>query len=596
VRITIAGVVGGAPGGPGAGLAGVAIPGVQVSRYLKVPQAAAGERAAATAYSFERQVPTPGSLANVAAYPPLARTFVTARPDVFGVRASAIAVPGPALDSVLASLTPARKDSLEVTASSTWGSLPGLAPANLFRSNHPGAWIAGAAKPVIRLTWQGRRTIRRMIIQPLPGFAAAPEAIKIISPQGTRDANVGLDGLTEIVPPLTTTQMSISFPVVQFTTTTQPVSGQVVPLPVGLSRLSIPALAGLRPATLVPGTRFALPCGSGPRITIDGRTLQTAVSGRVGGLIAFKPVRVRLCGADPALPLAAGRHWLTASRPGAFTITSLSLGGAGSGIVPAGALGQSTAAPQHDRPVRVLAWKQEYRQVRIGPGAAAYLELHQNASAGWTATMDGRTLAPVRLDGWQQGFIISAGSGGVVTLTFKPVKFYHVWIILSATGALGLLLVAVVRRRRRRAGDQMDRALPADPVLTTQARPVPDSPGSRLWPPAPAWLGVLALAVLIAVVGGPMVLAVPVLVVAANWWPRWCGGVAAVAMIASGVLAAIAAHPALAGTGAFGAPAQACALIALTAALVPRLPGWPGLPALSSLSALGRPEREAAGP
>jgi arabinofuranan 3-O-arabinosyltransferase len=254
-----------------------------------------------------------------------------------------------------------------------------------------------------------------------------------------------------------------------------------------------------------------------------------------------------------------------------------------------GALGQSTAAPQHYRPVRVLAWKQEYRQVRIGPGAAAYLELHQNASAGWTATMDGRTLAPVRLDGWQQGFVIPAGSGGVVTLTFKPVKFYHVWIILSAIGALGLLLVAVVRRRRRRAGDQMDRVLPADPVLATpQARAVPAAPAPRLWPPAPAWLGVLALAVLIAVAGGPMVLAVPVLVVAAYWWPRWCGGIAAVAMIASGVLTAMAAHPPLAGTGAFGAPAQACALIALTAALMPVVPGLPGRP--------GRKAAEAGGP
>jgi arabinofuranan 3-O-arabinosyltransferase len=125
----------------------------------------------------------------------------------------------------------------------------------------------------------------------------------------------------------------------------------------------------------------------------------------------------------------------------------------------------------------------------------------------------------------------------------------------------------------------MDRALPAGPVLATpQAAPVPDGPGSRLWPPAPAWLGVLALAVLIAVAGGPLVLAVPVLVVIAYRWQRWCGGIAAVAMIASGVLTVMAAHPALVGTGAFGAPAQACALVALTAALTPVLPGLPGRP------------------
>jgi hypothetical protein len=43
-------------------------------------------------------------------------------------------------------------------------------------------------------------------------------------------------------------------------------------------------------------------------------------------------------------------------------------------------------------------------------------------------------------------------------------------------------------------------------------------------------------------------------------------------MIAAGILTALAAHPALPGTGAFGAPAQACALVALTCALMPMLP------------------------
>jgi arabinofuranan 3-O-arabinosyltransferase len=281
LRITIASVTGGSPGGLGAGLAGVSIPGIKVTRYLKVPQDPAGDLAGRIAFSFERQVPSPASLANVAAYPRLARIFTAPRGDNYQLRASAIAVPGPALDGVLRSLAPVGKNSLSVTASSTWGSLPSLAPVNLFSTDHPGSWIAGAGKPVIGLSWRGMRTIRRMIIRPLPGFAAAPEAIKITSPQGTRFAEIGLDGLTEIVPPLRTTQMSISFPVVQYATTTQPVTGQLVNLPVGLSRLAIPALAGLRPATPAPGARFSLPCGSGPMITIDGRARRTSVAGRV---------------------------------------------------------------------------------------------------------------------------------------------------------------------------------------------------------------------------------------------------------------------------------------------------------------------------
>ena len=87
------------------------------------------------------------------------------------------------------------------------------------------------------------------------------------------------------------------------------------------------------------------------------------------------------------------------------------------------------------------------------------------------------------------------------------------------------------------------------------------------------WPGLLGLAALLAVIGGPMVLAVPVLAVVAYRWPGWLSGIAAAGMVAAGVLTALAAHPALPGTGAFGGPAQACALIALAAALMPVLPG-----------------------
>ncbi|HYS31492.1 MAG TPA: alpha-(1-_3)-arabinofuranosyltransferase family protein, partial [Streptosporangiaceae bacterium] len=171
LRVTIAGVTGEAQAGQGAGLAGVSIPGITVARYLKAPRDSAGERAGRVAFSFDGPVPSPASLGNVAAYPPLARIFATWRPGAYRLRATAMAVPGPALDAVLSGLTPAHRDSLEVTASSTWGSLPSLAPVNLFRAHHRGPWIAGAAKPVIRLTWQGNRTIRRMVIRPPPGFA-----------------------------------------------------------------------------------------------------------------------------------------------------------------------------------------------------------------------------------------------------------------------------------------------------------------------------------------------------------------------------------------------------------------------------------------
>jgi len=559
LRITIAAAGGSVPGGPGAGLSGIDIPGVTVTRYSSVAEDRAGTHAAKVAFSFHRQVPSPASLADLTAYPPLARQFVTRSATVFRLRATAIAIPGRRLDALLATLAPAPKHTLQVTASSTWGSLPSLAPSNLFKAGRPGPWIAGAAKPVLRLRWQGKRTIRRMVILPVPGFGAAPESIKITSPDGVRYASIGFDGFTEIVPPLTTDRMTIGFPVVQYATTSEPVSGQLVQLPVGLSKLLIPALKGLRATTPAASTSFQLGCGSGPSVLIDGRRFPTMISGTFGAITQFSPVKVSLCSPGSDLTLAAGRHRLLAARPAPFTITDLSL---------VSDLGPASGGDEGRR-VRVLRWQPESRQVRIDPGTEAYLELHQNANPGWIAKLDGRVLTPVTLDGWQQGFVVPAGAGGVISMTFAPVKFYHAWIILSAVGAIALLVIAWSGRKRRRVHDQMDRAVTC---------PVPASPRElaasvsllrRLRAPASWWFGLIALSVLMVIIGGPVVIAVPVLVVLAELWPNRYGVLAFGAAVASGLLAALSSHPAAPASGAFGAPAQAFALVALAAALIP---------------------------
>jgi arabinofuranan 3-O-arabinosyltransferase len=536
LRITLARVHGGVPGGPGAGLADVLIPNITVRRFLQPPQSNAGLTARAIAFSFQRQVPSPAGLADVAAYPPLAETFVTPKAGTFRLTGSGLAVPGSLLNAILGQLTPVRRHALEVTASSSSGALPNLAAASLFGAK-PGGWIAGGPNPVIRLSWSGQRLISQMVIQPVAGFAAAPEAIKIVSPNGIRYASVGLDGLIEVVPPLRTTSMTISFPVVQFATTTAPISGQLIQLPVGLSKLTIPALAGLQVATPPPGKRFQLACGRGPEVTIDGHRYLTQASGAIGDLTGFRPVQITLCSPGSVLRLGRGRHKLVAASFGPFTITDLSLtngggtrtagrpaagpawrSGSGYGLGPgqirsavtgsagsltasageaaaaiasgAGASGAtasvataSRAAPtskavaRKGRSVRVLSWQPEDRRVRIGPGVAAYLEMHQNANAGWTATLNGLPLTSVRLDGWQQGFVVPAGAGGVVTLTFAPVGVYHAWIILSAVGALFLISVAFARRRRRKVPTRMDRT-PDGPAALADPEPVVGPVGS----------------------------------------------------------------------------------------------------------------------
>jgi hypothetical protein len=76
--------------------------------------------------------------------------------------------------------------------------------------------------------------------------------------------------------------------------------------------------------------------------------------------------------------------------------------------------------------------------------------------------------------------------------------------------------------------------------------------------------------VVLALIGGPLVIAVPVVVVLAWLLPAWRPWLAFAAMCAAGAVALpdLGKPPQL-GVGAFSAAAQAAALIALTAALVP---------------------------
>jgi arabinofuranan 3-O-arabinosyltransferase len=242
----------------------------------------------------------------------------------------------------------------------------------------------------------------------------------------------------------------------------------------------------------------------------------------------------------------------------------------------------STPVSGARRTAAVLTWRADSRSVRIGPGVESYLEIHENFNAGWQATLNGRRLTPVTLDGWQQAFIVPAGQGGLIRLSYGPTTAYHAGLIASA---LALVALAVQGRNRRR-GSRWRR---------TSASPHRQHWSARLsarWSPhgsphgprrgandpstrqrvrrgARAAGAFVPLAVVIGLAGGPAVLAVPVLACLGWWRPRWLPPVALGAMLIAGVVAASASSPIALGGGAFGGVAQACALVALTAALMP---------------------------
>ena len=200
-------------------------------------------------------------------------------------------------------------------------------------------------------------------------------------------------------------------------------------LPVGLSSLRVPAL-NLPPSVAPdPSYAFVLSCGQGPPVTLDGVAVPTSVSTSLRALMQLQPVEVSLCASS--VHLSAGAHSVeaeTSSNP--FAITSLVLQNTPSLFASGYGFTARTASLE--------SWNASTRTIGVGPGATSYLVLPQNYNAAWVATLGTRTLVPVRIDGWQQGYIVPAGPAGTVRLTMGAEASFQLGLLLGA----GLLVLS----------------------------------------------------------------------------------------------------------------------------------------------------------
>jgi arabinofuranan 3-O-arabinosyltransferase len=380
----------------------------------------------------------------------------------------------------------------------------------------------------------------------------------------------------KVVPPLRTDRLYLTLAASGSTAAGDTSAGQPARLPIGLSRVTVLGLTNLQPATAPGSARFRLNCGSGPQVSVDGHAYQTSVSGTLDDLIRIQPVHLQLCAPNSTLALPAGPHRLTAASSADFTVTDVTLNSGSAGAASISALASGAPARQ----LRVVTWNSDARELRIGSGPASYVEIHENFSPGWTAVLNGRPLRAATLDGWQQAFVVPAGDGGTITLTFAPASLYHDAIIGS--GVLLLVVIALAvgirwpRRRRSRAtgAAQQTGAGPPDTGHADTVRHHHAAPPRHLISPARRGgfrqlLPLAPLAAVMVVVGGPLAAAVPVLAVIDIWLPRWRPLIAFGAMLAAGITAAGAANPTILGSGPFSGPAQVFALIALAAALLP---------------------------
>jgi len=344
-------------------------------------------------------------------------------------------------------------------------------------------------------------------------------------------------------------------------------SGQATPLESPLLA-ALQLSTGTSPTPAALAAKYSVPCGSGPPISIDGRSYATSVQGTVGQLLALQPMALSPCGVGGAIRLEAGSHTVTGDNVDShFKVTNLQFAGT---VPPVSAA----------RGVTVRQWGNDNRALTVAKGPSAIINVHENYNPGWVATVGGHQLPAVRLDGWQQGWVLPAADASEeVTLRFYPDSSFRAGLVAGAVIALALLawVVLTLRRPNRRDGvrsavSRTDRSTPSERTHLATAPRGGVHPMLRLG----LWTGAITL--LVFVVAGPAAVVVPVCVglgLLARRRRDVLAWVAGCAEVLAGV--AIAVHPGyrigvLAGSGSY--TAQVLGALALAALAVSLLPAF----------------------
>ena len=189
------------------------------------------------------------------------------------------------------------------------------------------------------------------------------------------------------------------------------------------------------------GRDITVDCDHGPIIAIAGRFVHTQVRTTVGALLDGAPVSAQPCDTEPIL-LPAGQQELVVSPGPQFVVDGAQLAG------PLAV--QSTATT----PVTTGGWGPARREVDIpGANTSRVLVVPESINAGWVArTSTGDLLKPLAVNGWQQAWVVPAGTSGAITLSFAPNSLYRVGLA-GGLALLPLLALMAWWPQRRRAGD-----------------------------------------------------------------------------------------------------------------------------------------------
>ncbi|WP_198663571.1 alpha-(1-_3)-arabinofuranosyltransferase domain-containing protein [Jiangella endophytica] len=344
--------------------------------------------------------------------------------------------PGRSLEELLAP----DADAIVATASSRAVTDP-LGRPQAAVDHDPGTgWVAAPddESPSLTLTWGPRRTIEGLRLQVEPWLAASrPSLVEVRAGEARFQTDVGDDGAVTFPEPVRTDELTIQIVEVAEVEDRDPAFGLRSVLPAGVSEVEVLGADDLR-LPVDESRTVNIACGDGPELVVGGSSVTTRVEATVGDLLRGRRLDVLPCGdgAEP-VPVDEGALDVVVRSTGAVRPESATLR-------PVDELPE----PSSSLDVTVQTWDAAAREVVVPVrDEPAVLAVTENLNTGWTATLNGEALEPVRLDGWAQGFVLPVGSAGVVRLTYGPDGPYR-WALLAGLGAV--LVVGVLAWRGTR--------------------------------------------------------------------------------------------------------------------------------------------------
>ncbi len=324
---------------------------------------------------------------------------------------------------------------MSVDADSTLFDAPSLAPRNLIDHDPRTVWIS--ANPiddpnrhtVVTVSWLEPRVVSALRLDLDPQFAR-PTSVTVTVNGETLERIPAADGSFDI--PATRTAA------VQFELHYAPTAPGGPSLRAGLTGIEVAAISDLYEPPVDRAATFSLACGRGPSALVDGTRLEYAASTTYGDLMDHRPTTLTPCGPS-TFDLTTGEHRLTMyPAPRGMTIDQFVLGDSPT-------LSDVVAAP---RSISIGRWGSTDRRATIGAGEENLFVVDEVFNRGWEARLGGVRLRSLEIDGWRQAFVVPAGEGGELELTFTPNRPYQAGTAVGFGLLVLLLALAIIPRRR----------------------------------------------------------------------------------------------------------------------------------------------------